>query len=503
VARGDTLIGERLGQYRITGILGRGGMATVYRATQERLGRDVALKVLRAAPDDPQATARFEREARSVARLSHPNILPVYDYGEEHGARYIAAQLIEGGRSLASRRAEGPVTPAEAVALAAPVLDALDYAHRQGVIHRDIKPANILLPRPDWPLLGDFGIAQSLAEQTQLTGAGEIIGTPAYMAPERASGLPADGRADLYAMGVVLYELLTGAPPFAGEPMAVLIQHIRDEPAPPSALSPGVPPALERAILRAMAKDPADRFQSAAEMAAALRAAVAPPAPAPVETRAQPRPAGPLPAPAPAAVAPPAPATRPVASRADAPPIGRPAARRRPLRALALVAGLIALLTAGALLWSGGGGGADLPITLGEEAWSGGYRGPFNGGPTYGGRTAVVAYGQGSDQSAISATFELAAAPRGEVELTVEGMDSEGAQKTEIVIAVNGQTIYNGPNPLPDDDRNFDTGTWASHRFPFDPRLLRAGTNTVTISNRSPGRFSSPPFIIIDSATIE
>lgn len=506
----DTLIGERLGQYRITAVLGRGGMATVYRAVQERLGRDVAVKVLRATPDDPQAAARFEREARAVAGLSHPNILPVYDYGEDAGARYIVAQYIEGGRSLASRLAEGFVPPAEAAELLARVLDGLDYAHSRGVIHRDIKPANILLPRPDWPLLGDFGIAQSLSEQTQLTAAGEIIGTPSYMAPERASGGPTDARADIYAAGVALYELLTGRVPFEGDaPLAVLLRHIQEPPRPPRELNPATPPALERVALTALAKNPDERFQSAGAMAAALRAAVAPgttgprPAvPAPVAPRAadaaEPRPAVPAPLPSRAAD---------TAEPADPwpdnrPPSSRPArANRRPFRTLLLVGGLVALLTAGAL-FRGRGDGAGLPVTLDDDAWSGGYGGEGTDW-TYGGRTPVVAYGQGSDLSTISARFSLGAAPGGPTALTLIGMDSEGPARTEIVIAVNGITIFNGANPLPDDDYRFETGTWAEHRFPFDPTILRAGENSVSITNSSPGEFSQPPFIIVDYATVE
>jgi hypothetical protein len=480
----DTLIGERLGQYRITGVLGRGGMATVYRAVQERLGRDVAVKVLRATPDDPQAAARFEREARAVASLSHPNILPVYDYGEDAGVRYIVAQYIEGGRSLAGRLAEGPVPPAEAAELLARVLDALDYAHGRGVVHRDIKPANILLPRPDWPLLGDFGIAQSMSEQTQLTGAGEIIGTPSYMAPERAAGNRSDGRADIYAAGVVLYEMLVGRAPFEGDaPLAVLLKHIQEPPRPPRELNPAIAPALEGAALTALAKNPDERFQSAAAMAAALRAAVAPGAADAPALEPEPVRPGPWPD--------------------DRPPSTRPARKSRgPLWALLLVGGLVALLTGGALLWGRGDITAARPIRIDDAAWSGGYGGDGDSW-TYGGRTAVVAYGQGSGLSTISARFSLAAIPGAPVALTLDGMDSEGPAKTEIVVAVNGITIYNGANPLPDDDYNLDTGTWADHSFPLDPGLLRIGENTLSITNSSPGNFSEPPFIIIDYATLE
>jgi hypothetical protein len=508
----DTLIGDSLGQYRITGVLGRGGMATVYRATQERLGRDVAVKVLRDTLD-PQAEQRFDREARAVASLSHPNILPVYDYGEDEGRRYIVTQYIEGGRSLERRVAEGPVPPAEAAALTIRVLEALAYAHGRGVIHRDIKPANILLPRPDWPLLGDFGIAQSAAEQTQLTSAGEIIGTPNYMAPERATGQPSDARADLYAVGVVLYELLTGRPPFAGDgPLAVLLKHVQDPPPPPHSLNPAVPAPLEQVVLRALEKEPARRFQSAAEMADALRAAATPEAlarsfPGPAELGPWPdsrppsprREPPPYPPPGPVPTPRPTPAPRQPAAPAPAP---RPAAqsRRLPRLGLLLLGGLVALLVAGWLLW--GRGGAAGPLTIEDGAWSGGYNGPFNGGPTYGGRTPVVAYGQGSDRSEITASFSLAARPRGNPAVVLHGMDSEGPAKTEIVISVNGITIYNGENPLPDDDFVLETGTWDSASFPFDRGILREGENSITIINRSPGRFGGPPFIIIDYATI-
>ena len=501
----NTLIGERLGQYQIAGVLGRGGMATVYRAHQERLGRDVALKVLRASPD-PQAAARFEREARAVASLSHPNILPVYDYGEEGELLYIVMQLIEGGRTLATRVAEGPMAPAEAVELLCRVLDALGYAHGRGVIHRDIKPANILLPQPDWPLLGDFGIAQSLAELTQLTVPGEILGTPSYMAPERATGQPSDARADLYAVGALLYELLTGRAPFEGDSaMAVLIQHVQDAPLPPSQLVSGIPPALERVALKALEKDPGRRYQSAAELAAALRVATIP-APSPV-------PAQPLPSAETRLLEPDMPVALPRSARpaaAVAAPIPVPvvqpgpprAGRRSPWLLLGLGVGGLALLFLLVRAVLPTPAAAGLPLRLDDGAWAGGFGGEA-GSFTYGGRSAVVAYGQGTPASELSASFELAAPPAGAVALTLEGMDSEGPAKTAISIVVNGQTIYSGPNPLPDDDYNLDTGTWARHSFPLDPAVLRAGANSVTITNRSPGGFGAPPFIIIDYALIE
>ena len=263
------LIDTRLGQYQLTEVVGRGGMAVVYKAYQPSLDRFVAIKLL-SHTHDPQFAERFKLEARTIANLQHPNILPIYDYGEQQGMLYLVLQYIENGASLADTLG-AQMEPAPMLRLMARVLDALGYAHERGIIHRDIKPSNILLLSPRWPMLADFGIAKLMSDDQRLTMSGMIVGTAAYMAPEQATGRPVDARTDLYAAGIVLYELLTGRVPFeADTPMAVLIKHSYEAPPPPRSLNPALPEAVEAALLRALAKDPADRYQTAAEMAEAL-----------------------------------------------------------------------------------------------------------------------------------------------------------------------------------------------------------------------------------------
>src|SRR5919199_6886362 len=278
------LSNAQLGQYQLIEVIARGGMSTVYKAYQPSLDRLVAVKVM-ARAGDPQFVARFEREARSIARLQHPNIVAIYDYGEQDGQVYLAVQYVENGRTLADLLG-GPMEPTRACELLLQLLAALGYAHERGVIHRDVKPGNVLMPTPVWPMLADFGIAKVLLEQDgrQLTQAGLVVGTAAYMAPEQAFGLPVDARTDLYAAGVVLYEMLTGRVPFqADTPAAMLLQHAYEPPPSLGAVNPALPPQVEEVVARALAKDPADRYANAGEMATELRAAlVALQSPAPV-----------------------------------------------------------------------------------------------------------------------------------------------------------------------------------------------------------------------------
>ena len=272
-------IGTRLGHYRILSLLGRGGMADVYRAEDERLGREVALKAV--PPEfarDPERIERFEREVRAAAKLSHPNIVTVFEFGHGDGQHFYTMDLMAGGDLKARIRAhpEG-MAPQEARRVASAVAQALDYAHRRGFVHRDVKPENILFDEDGRPQLTDFGIARAMESGTRMTATGMSIGSPHYMSPEQAQGLRVDGRSDLYSLGVVLYEMLTGRLPFeAGNTLAVALAHL-NEPA------PELPPALavwQPVLDRLLAKSPEDRYASAGELAEALGSDGPPHAPA-------------------------------------------------------------------------------------------------------------------------------------------------------------------------------------------------------------------------------
>ena len=258
-------------RYRLGGLLGTGGMGEVRLAHDERLGRPVAVKLLhRSMAADEGARRRFEDEARAAAQLVHPNAVSVFDTGDHDGIAYIVMECLP-GRTLADEIAEGPLPAARVRDLALQVLAALDAAHRAGVIHRDVKPGNILLTAEGTAKVGDFGIAKT-TEGLDHTATGMIVGTPSYLAPERIAGSPATPRSDLYAVGVVLYEALAGAKPFADRPPLALVAAIQHEvPRPLGEVAPGADLALVTAAERAMAKEPTERFESAAAMAAAIR----------------------------------------------------------------------------------------------------------------------------------------------------------------------------------------------------------------------------------------
>jgi serine/threonine-protein kinase len=272
MAVSDTLINTLFdGRYRILRKLGTGGMANVYLAEDEVLGRRVAIKILndRHAGDD-QFVERFRREAKNAASLSHPNIVSIYDRGEAEGTYYIAMEYLD-GRSLKELIvARGPAPIHLAVDYARQVLAAIRFAHRHGIVHRDIKPHNVLVDGEGRLKVTDFGIAR--AGVSQMTEAGSIIGTAQYLSPEQAKGAPVDQTSDLYSVGVVLYELLTGVVPFSGDtPVEIAMKHLSSVPEPPSAKRADVPRDLDMVVMRALAKEPSERYQSAEEMDADLR----------------------------------------------------------------------------------------------------------------------------------------------------------------------------------------------------------------------------------------
>jgi serine/threonine-protein kinase len=265
---GDELVA---GRYRLGALLGRGGMGEVRAASDEALGRDVAVKLLHdGLAGDERVSRRFEHEARAAARLTHPNVVRVYDAGEHRGRPFIVMERLDGG-TLADEIARGPLSEARVRFVGVQVLEALAAAHKHGVLHRDIKPSNVMIAPDGSVRVADFGIAKSELD-TGGTTTGTVVGTLGYLPPERLQGHPATAASDCYAVGVLLYEALSGRRPFEGDnPVAVLTKVQQGDPPPLSELRPDVSPSLPTAIKRAMALDPSRRFASAAEFADALR----------------------------------------------------------------------------------------------------------------------------------------------------------------------------------------------------------------------------------------
>jgi serine/threonine protein kinase len=266
------------GRYLLETEVASGGMGTVWRGRDEVLGRPVAIKVLHERlAGDPDLLGRFRLEAVAAARLSHPNVVRVFDTGIDDGVCFIVMELFEGTTLEDRLRDDGPLPPAEATRVLSGMLQGLAHAHREGVIHRDVKPGNVLLDRDGLVKMTDFGIAKAAFAPSDLTTTGDLLGTARYLAPEQVAGGSVDHRADLYASGIVLYECLTGRTPFEAEThIATATMRLADTPRPPGALRPGIPRRLEALTMRALAREPEDRFQSADEMNSALGPAAPP-----------------------------------------------------------------------------------------------------------------------------------------------------------------------------------------------------------------------------------
>ena len=289
VVPGGFAAGSRIAGYLLEEQIGQGGMAVVFRALDERLDRRVALKILAPAlAADEAFRQRFIRESRAAAAVDDPHIIPVFEAGEASGVLFIAMRYVRGGDVRSLVRDRGPLPPDRAAEIVAQVASALDAAHGRGLVHRDVKPANMLLSavagtgsratgggRRDHVYLSDFGLSKASLQASGLTGTGQFLGTLDYVAPEQIEGKPVDGRADQYALACAAFELLTGVPPFQRrEAMAVMYAQLHEQPPPPTRLRPGLPPAADGVFARALAKVPADRYESCRDFAIAMHAAL-------------------------------------------------------------------------------------------------------------------------------------------------------------------------------------------------------------------------------------
>jgi serine/threonine protein kinase len=269
--------GQMLGPYRIINQIGEGGMATVYKAYQPSMDRNVAVKVLpRQLAESEEFKQRFQQEARIIAKLEHPHILPVFDYGESEGVTYLVMRYLDAGTLQDKMVAHRPLPLNEIDHIFTQLADALSYAHSFGIIHRDLKPSNALVDSHGNLFLTDFGIAKLLESASpRLTQTDAIMGTPAYISPEQAQANPVDQRSDIYSLGIILYEMVTGRVPFVAEtPLAVILKHISDPLPPPSTLKADIPEAIEQVVLKALAKNPTDRFATVSEFASAWKKAL-------------------------------------------------------------------------------------------------------------------------------------------------------------------------------------------------------------------------------------
>jgi serine/threonine protein kinase len=272
----EDLTGKQLGSYQIIAPIGEGGMAAVYKAYQlGKMNRYVALKVLpQQLAKESEFVGRFNQEANVLAKLQHPRILPVFDFGEAEGYMYIVMPFVDSG-TLADSLHGNPLPLPQVRSFTVQVAEALDYAHARGLVHRDVKPSNVLVDERGNCLLSDFGISKILEGTEKFTATGGVIGTPAYMSPEQGRGETLDARSDIYSVGIMLYEMATGRVPFKAEtPIAVIFKHIQDPLPPPRSINPALPEAVEQVIFKALAKRPEDRYQTAGDMARAIKAAI-------------------------------------------------------------------------------------------------------------------------------------------------------------------------------------------------------------------------------------
>ena len=267
--------GQTIGAYRIINQIGQGGMATVFKAYHAAMDRYVAIKVLpRQLAESAEFSGRFQQEARIIANLEHAHILPVHDYGEADGFTYLIMRYMDAG-TLKDRMKAGPLALNEIDRLFSQLADALDYAHSKGVVHRDLKPANVLVDARGSVFLTDFGIAKLLESSSQFTSTGAMVGTPAYMSPEQVTDTDVDGRSDLYSLGIILYEILTGRLPFSADSTTSLINARLTMPIPEvRSVQSNVPAAWQEVVGKALARNPADRYQSVGEFAQDVNAVV-------------------------------------------------------------------------------------------------------------------------------------------------------------------------------------------------------------------------------------
>lgn len=440
------LSGQTLGQYRLQELIGVGGMAAVYRAHQESMGRDVAIKVMAMQlAENEEFVARFEREAHVIARLQHPHILPVIDFGRDKSQVFLVMRLVEGGM-LSQRLARSTLSVRQVEQFLTQIGSALEYAHQRGVIHRDLKPNNVLLDESDNAYLTDFGIAKMLAgattSQLSLTATGSVMGTPAYMAPEQWRSEAVDARTDIYALGIILYEMLMGVLPFHSDtPFGMMYKHFDAPPPAPSAINPALPHAMEQIVLRAMAKNGNDRYPSARQMAEEFSSAVRTMPPDAVNM--------PLPRATPDQIAqatPPSQSRPPAAGtmatraaqlssesqvlRTPVPTQARPAQPRAGGRGVLVGGVLVVLIVAaavvGLLLMSGGDGdGGDKTSPAGISAESGT-------------QTAVALAGQPPDERET---------PRGDLDTGTPKPDQTGPPLRTAIVLLPGDTDTPSPEP--------------------------------------------------------